>query len=46
MNAADDVVAALTIDPYNIDALTMRGELRQAGVEIEAYYGADEGDEN
>ena len=46
VNAADDVVAALTIDPYNIDALTMRGELRQAGVEIEAYYGADEGDEN
>jgi tetratricopeptide (TPR) repeat protein len=37
--AAEDVVAALTLDPYDIDALTMRGELRQAGIEIEAYYG-------
>jgi len=39
--AADDVVAALTIDPFNIDALTLRGELQQAGVNIEAYYGDD-----
>lgn len=39
--AAEDVVAALTIDPFNIDALTLRGELQQAGVNIEAYYGED-----
>lgn len=45
MDAANDVVAALTIDPYNIDALTLRGELRQAGVEIEAYYGEDDEEE-
>ncbi|HBK91647.1 MAG TPA: hypothetical protein DDZ68_08260 [Parvularcula sp.] len=38
-DAAIDVVAALTIDPFNIDALTLRGELQQAGVRIEAYYG-------
>ena len=38
-DAAHDVVAALTLDPLNVDALTLRGELRQAGVEIEAYYG-------
>jgi tetratricopeptide (TPR) repeat protein len=37
LKAADDVVAALTIDPYDIDALTLRGELIQAGIEIEAY---------
>lgn len=36
-DAADDVVAALTLDPYDINALTLRGELRQAGIEIEAY---------
>jgi predicted Zn-dependent protease len=39
MDAASDVVAALTLDPYDIDALTLRGELQQAGIEIEAYYG-------
>ncbi|MFN3959382.1 MAG: hypothetical protein ACK4NP_05665 [Parvularculaceae bacterium] len=38
-DAANDVVAALSMDPFNVDALTLRGELRQAGVEIEAYYG-------
>lgn len=38
-DAANDVVAALSLDPLNVDALTMRGELRQAGIEIEAYYG-------
>ena len=43
MAAADDVVAALTLDPLNIDALTLRGELQQAGIDIEAYYG-DGGD--
>ena len=42
--AAEDVVAALTLDPYDIDALTMRGELRQAGIEIEAYYGEADAD--
>lgn len=41
-DAANDVVAALSLDPFNVDALTLRGELRQAGVEIEAYYGEDE----
>ncbi|MDZ7628589.1 MAG: hypothetical protein U5J99_09350 [Parvularculaceae bacterium] len=40
-DAANDVVAALSLDPFNIDALTLRGELRQAGVEIEAFYGDD-----
>jgi tetratricopeptide (TPR) repeat protein len=45
MDAANDVVAALTLDPYYIDALTLRGELQQAGIEIEAYYGdGQEGD--
>jgi tetratricopeptide (TPR) repeat protein len=41
--AAEDVAAALNIEPLNIDALTLRGDLAQAGVEIEAYYtpGAD-----
>lgn len=42
MDAADDVVAALTLNPLDIDALTMRGELQQAGIEIEAYYGDGE----
>jgi predicted Zn-dependent protease len=37
-DAADDVVAALTLDPLNIDALTLRGDLAQNGVDIEAYY--------
>jgi tetratricopeptide (TPR) repeat protein len=36
--AAEDVVAALALEPLNIEALTLRGELRQAGIEIEAYY--------
>ncbi len=40
-DAAEDVVSALTLDPLDIDALTLRGELRQAGIEIEAYYGND-----
>jgi tetratricopeptide (TPR) repeat protein len=38
-DAANDVVTALSIDPLDIDALTLRGELQQAGVKIEAYYG-------
>lgn len=38
-DAADDVVSALTLEPLNIEALTLRGELQQAGVKIEAFYG-------
>lgn len=38
-DAANDVVAALSLDALDIDALTLRGELQQAGVKIEAYYG-------
>lgn len=38
-DAANDIVAALTLDPYDLDALVMRGELQQAGINIEAYYG-------
>lgn len=45
MDAANDVVAALTLDAYNIDALTLRGELQQAGIEIEAYYGDSKDDD-
>lgn len=33
--AAQDVVSALTIDPVNIDALVLRGDLAQAGINIE-----------
>lgn len=36
--AAEDVVAALTIDPKNIDALVLRGDLAQAGVTIDVFY--------
>lgn len=36
--AADDVVAALSIDPFHLDALVLRGDLARAGIEIEAYY--------
>lgn len=42
--AADDVVAALSIDPFNLDALVLRGDLQQAGIDIDAYYeNADSG---
>ena len=37
-DAADDVVAALRMDPFNLDALVLRGELIQAGIEIDANY--------
>jgi tetratricopeptide (TPR) repeat protein len=37
--AARDVVNALTIDPVNVDALVLRGELQQTGVVIEVSYG-------
>lgn len=33
--AAHDVVSALTLDPTNIDALVLRGDLARAGVKIE-----------
>lgn len=36
-NAANDVVAALSIDPKNIDALVLRGDLAQAGVTIDVF---------
>ncbi|VAV96662.1 hypothetical protein MNBD_ALPHA05-824 [hydrothermal vent metagenome] len=38
--AADDVVDALTLEPTNIDALVLRGEIQQTGLAIEVYYGA------
>lgn len=36
--AADDVVAALKLDPLNVDALVLRGDLAQQGVDIRADY--------
>lgn len=36
--AAEDDVAALKIDPFNLDALVLRGELAQAGIAIDADY--------
>jgi tetratricopeptide (TPR) repeat protein len=36
--AADDVVEALTLEPTNIDALVLRGEIQQTGVTIDVYY--------
>lgn len=36
--AADDVIAALRIDPTNLDALVLRGDLAQRGIEIRADY--------
>ena len=36
--AANDVVAALSVDPFNLDALVLRGELAQAGIDIGANY--------
>lgn len=35
--AAEDVVAALKLEPTNLDALVLRGELIQAGIEIKAH---------
>lgn len=40
--AADDVIAALSLDPMNIDALVLRGDLIQAGVAIGARYRRDD----
>ncbi len=42
MAAAEDVANALNLDPFNLDALVVRGELQQAGINIEAYYSGDE----
>ncbi|MEQ8177778.1 MAG: hypothetical protein RIA10_05525 [Amphiplicatus sp.] len=36
--AAEDVIAALKLDPFNVDALTARGDLFQRGVAIDANY--------
>lgn len=36
--AAEDVVAALTIEPVNIDALVLRGDLAQAGITIDVFF--------
>ncbi|NWG70650.1 MAG: hypothetical protein HXY23_03445 [Parvularculaceae bacterium] len=36
--AADDVVLALKLDPANIDALVLRGDLAQQGIDIRADY--------
>lgn len=38
LRAADDVIAALKIDPTNLDALVLRGDLSQKGVDIRADY--------
>lgn len=42
VDAAEDVVKALNIDPFDLDALVLRGELRQAGVEIVAEKPGDD----
>lgn len=36
--AAEDVVAALTLDPINIDALVLRGDLAQVGINIDVAF--------
>jgi len=36
--AAEDTVAALSIDPFSLDALVLRGELQQLGIAIDANY--------
>ena len=36
-DAAEDIVAALQLDPLNIDALTVRGELAALGVAIDIH---------
>ncbi len=36
--AANDVVNALSLDPVNVDALVLRGELAQAGVSIDVFF--------
>lgn len=36
--AAEDVVAALTLEPTNIDALVLRGDLAQTGITIDVSF--------
>ncbi|WP_411817404.1 tetratricopeptide repeat protein [Hyphococcus sp. DH-69] len=36
--AADDVVAALSLEPTNLDALVLRGDLAQVGINIDVYF--------
>lgn len=36
--AADDVVRALSLDPVNIDALTLRGDIQRTGITIDVFY--------
>jgi len=36
--AAQDVVNALSLQPMNIDALVLRGELQQTGIVIDVFY--------
>lgn len=36
--AAEDVVAALKLDPFNLDALVLRGQLHTFGIDIDANY--------
>jgi len=38
LKAAGDVVSALKLDPFHLDALVLRGELQQLGIEIDANY--------
>lgn len=35
--SAEDVVAALSVDPTNVDALVLRGDLAQAGINIDVF---------
>lgn len=44
--AAEDIVRALKIDPFDIDALVLRGELKQRGIVINANYRRVDGAEN
>jgi tetratricopeptide (TPR) repeat protein len=37
-DAADDVVGALKLDPTNLDALVLRGDLAQQGIDVRADY--------
>ncbi len=36
--AAQDVVNALTVEPLNVDALVLRGELQQRGIVIDVFF--------
>ena len=43
--AANDVVNALTINPTNIEALVLRGEIQQTGIVIDVYFEDNPNDE-